>query len=89
MEKNKKIQKLTHGDMEALFKTGASQVAQRVKNLPAMQKTWVQSLGWEDPLEKVKATHFSILAWNSMGSQRVGHDRATKHSTAQHIQIHV
>ena len=34
-----------------------------VKNLPAMWKTWVQSLGWEDPLEAVKATHSSILAW--------------------------
>ena len=34
-----------------------------VKNLPAMQETWVQSLGWEDPLEKGKATHSSILAW--------------------------
>ena len=33
------------------------------KNLPIMQETWVQSLGWEDPLEKGKATHFSILAW--------------------------
>ena len=38
-------------------------VAQLVKNSPAMQETWVQSLGWEDPLEKGKATHFSILAW--------------------------
>ena len=36
---------------------------QLVKNLPAMQETWVQSLGWEDPLEKGKATHSSILAW--------------------------
>ena len=35
-------------------------VAQLVKNLPAMQETWAQSLGWEDPLEKGKATHFSI-----------------------------
>ena len=34
-----------------------------VKNLPAMQETWVQSLGWEDPLEKEKATHSRILAW--------------------------
>ena len=34
-----------------------------VKNLPAMQETWVQSLGWEDPLEKEMATHSSILAW--------------------------
>ena len=41
----------------------ASLVAQMVKNLPAMQVTWVQSLGWEDPLEKGKATHSSILAW--------------------------
>ena len=38
-------------------------VAQLVKNLPAMQETWVQFLGWEDPLEKGKATHSSILAW--------------------------
>ena len=112
----------------------ASLVAQLVKNLPAMWKTWVRPLGWEDPLEKGKATHSSILAWRipwtvhrvaksqiglsdspftfhfhalekemathssvlawrilgmgepgglpSMGSQRVGHDRATKHSTA-------
>ena len=41
----------------------ASLVAQLVKNPPAMRETWVQSLGWEDPLEKGKATHFSILAW--------------------------
>ena len=59
-------------------------VAQSVKNLPAVQETRVQSLGWENPLEKEMATH-SILAWKiswteepggvqSMGSQRVGHD---------------
>ena len=53
----------------------ASLVAQLVKNLPAMQETWFQSLGWEDPLEKGKVTHSSILAWRipwmvySMGSQ--------------------
>ena len=58
----------------------ASLVAQLVKNPPAMRETWVQSLGWEDPLEKGTATHSSILAWRiprtvkSMGSQRVGHD---------------
>ena len=62
----------------------ASQVAQTVKNLPAMQETQVRSLGWEDPLEKGMATHSSILAWEipwteepgrlqSMGLQRVGH----------------
>ena len=38
-------------------------MAQMVKNLPAMQETQVQSLGWEDPLEKGIATHFNILAW--------------------------
>ena len=42
--------------------TGASLVAQRLKCLPAMRETWVRSLGWEDPLEKELATHFSILA---------------------------
>ena len=41
----------------------ASQVAQLVKNLPAIQETWVRSLGWEDPMEKGKATHSSVLAW--------------------------
>ena len=55
-------------------------MAQLVKNPPAMQETWVRSLGWEDPLEKGKAAHSSILAWRTpwtletMGSQRVGHD---------------
>ena len=55
-------------------------IAQMVKNLPAMWETWVRSLDWKDPLEKGKATHFSILAWRipwtvwSMGSQKVGHD---------------
>ena len=62
-----------------------SLVAQMVKRLLTMQETWVQSLGWEDPLEKEMATHSSILAWKipwpeepgrlqSMESQKVGHD---------------
>ena len=42
---------------------GASLIAQLVKNPPAIRETWVQFLGWEDPLEKGKATHSSILAW--------------------------
>ena len=42
---------------------GASLVTQLVKNPPAMRETWVQFLGWEDPLDKGKATHSSILAW--------------------------
>ena len=65
--------------------TWASLVAQRLKCLPAMQETWVQSLCQEDPLEKEMATHSSILAWRipgteepgglqSTGSQRVGYD---------------
>ena len=41
----------------------ASLVAQMVKNLPAIQETWVRSLDWEDPLEKEMATYSSILAW--------------------------
>ena len=45
----------------------ASLVAQMVKNLPAMQETWVLSLGWKDPLEEGMATHPSILAWKSHG----------------------
>ena len=49
--------------MELLLSIGASLVAQIVKNLPAMQETWVQSLSWKDPLEKEMATHSRILAW--------------------------
>ena len=58
----------------------ASLVAQTLKFLPAMRETQVQSLGWEDPLEKEMATHSSILAWEIPwteepgGLQRVGHD---------------
>ena len=63
----------------------ASLVAQMVKRLSTMQETQVQSLGWEDPLEKEMAIHSSTIAWKipwteepsrlqSMGSQRVGHD---------------
>ena len=65
-----------------------------VKNLPAMQETWVRSLGWEDPPEKEMATHSSILAWRiprmeepgglqSIGSHRVRHDGATSLAPSQ------
>ena len=47
-------------------------VAQIVKNLPAMQETWVQSLGWEDPLEKGATTHSSILAWRIPWTEKPG-----------------
>ena len=73
----------------------ASLVVQSVKNLPAVQETWVQFLGREDPLEKEMATHSSILAWKipwteepgglqSMGLQRVGHDWATNTHNTQY-----
>ena len=52
--------------MEDLHKTLPSLVAQLVKNPPAMSETWVQSLGWEDPLEKAVATHSKILAWRTL-----------------------
>ena len=66
-------------------RTLASLVAQRLKRLPAMQKTWVRSLGREDPVKKEMENHSSILAWRiswaeepgglrSTGSQRVGHN---------------
>ena len=68
----------THSSVHSL-------VAQTVKRLPVLQETRVQSLGWEDPLEKEMATHSSTVAWKipwteepgklqPMGSQRVGHD---------------
>ena len=47
-------------------------MAQTVKNLPAMQETWVQSLGWEDPLEKGMATHSGTLAWRIPKTERPG-----------------
>ena len=71
------------------IKVGTSLVAQMVKHLSTMWKTWVQSLGWEDPLEKEMAIYSSILAWRipwteepgkleSLRSQRIGHDLAIK-----------
>ena len=58
-------------------------MSQLVENPPAMREAWVRSLGWEDPLEKGKATHSSIMAWRipwtvwSPGSQRLGHNFET------------
>ena len=54
-------------------------MAQLVKNLPAMQETWVQPLGWEDPLEKGMATQSSILAW------RIPMDRGARQATVHGI----
>ena len=50
----------------------ASLVAQRVKNLPAIQETWLRILGWEDPLKKGMATHSSILAWRIPWTEEPG-----------------
>ena len=68
---------------EVVEHSWASLVTQVVKNMPAIWETWVPSLGWEDHLEKGKATHSSSLAWRvpwtvqSLGSQTVGHYWAT------------
>ena len=82
----------------SIYKEGVSLMAQTVKNLPVMEETWVWSLDWEDPLEKGMITHSSILTWRipwteepgwlqSIGSQRVGHHWATKHThTHTHLQ---
>ena len=62
----------------------ASLVVQRLKRLPAMWKTWVRSLGWEDPLEKEMATHSNILAWRIpwmeeiSGLQSMGHKESDR-----------
>ena len=72
-------------------------MVQTVKRVPVMQETHVRSLGQEDPLEKETATHSSILAWRipwieehgrlqSMGLQRVGHDRATNSTTTNDLE---
>ena len=60
-------------------------MAQTVKNLPAMQETWVQSLGREDPLEKEMATHVSILAWKSPWTEKPGMLQSTG---SQESQVH-
>ena len=52
-----------HHDRINITDSAPTLVAQMVKNTPAMKETWVQSLGWEDPLEEGRATHSSILAW--------------------------
>ena len=61
----------------------ASLMAQLVKNLPAMQETWVRSLGWEDPLEEGMATHSSILAWKI--SMDRGTFQAAVHGVAKNL----
>ena len=74
----------------------ASLVTQMVKNLPAMQETWVRSLGWEDALEKEMATHSSILAWRILWTEEPGGPRpmdsqlyVTKQLTHTHTHTHI
>ena len=80
-------------NLQTAHASRASLVAQTVKRWPTMWETWVQSLGWEDPLEKEMATHSSTLAWKipwteepgrlqSTGLQRTGHDWVTSLSTS-------
>ena len=88
LQGTERVLKVNRSYRQNLFTTvfckGASLVAQMAKNPPAMQETWVQSLGWEDSPEKEMATHFSIFAWGiswteeprglqSTGSQTVRH----------------
>ena len=69
-------------------------MVQREKNPPAMQETWVQTLGWEDPLEEGMTAHSNILAWRipwteepgglqSIGSQRVNMTEVTEHADTE------
>ena len=67
-----------------LIPTGASLVAQTVKNPPAIQETQVQSLGQEDPLEKGIATHFNILIWRIPGTKEPGGLQSTDSQGARH-----
>ena len=61
-------------------------MAQTVKRLLAMQETWVQSLGWEDPLEKEKATHSSTLAWKIPRMEKPGRYRPWGHKESDTIE---
>ena len=72
----------------AYYINGASLLAQTVKNLPAMQETWVQSLGWEDPLEKVEkamAPHSSTLAWKIPWAEEPGRLHSTGSLIVRHV----
>ena len=64
--------RLVQGEQSGSGEREASLVAQVVQNPPAMQETWVQSLGWEDPLEKEMTIHSSILAWRVPWTEKPG-----------------
>ena len=84
-ERKSKIVSLSLKKKRLFYIYWASLVAQTMKNSPAMQETWIQSLRWEDPMEEDVATHSSVFAWRLpmdrgawratvFGSQRVGHN---------------
>ena len=79
-----KCKKYRHKFVEAPNYQGASLVAQTVKNPPAMQETWVQSLGWEDPLKEGMATHSSILAWKIPWTEEPGGLQSLRLKTVGH-----
>ena len=78
-----------------MYLSGASLVAQMVKNLPAMQETWVQYLGGEDPLEKEMTAHSSIFAWRIPwteepgGLQSKGIKELDRNKQLTHTHIHI
>ena len=72
-----KLNDVQHKKGMFAFRMEYSLLAQMVKNLPAMRETWVQSLGWEDPLEEGMATHSSILVW------RIPMDRGAIHRVSK------
>ena len=81
-----------------IFNNSHHVLAQSVKNLPAMQETWVRSLSWEDPLEKEMAAHSSILAWRIPGQRSLagysprGHtesDTTEKLTFSPYVGLHV
>ena len=60
-------------------------MAQMVKNLPAVQETWVQSLGWEDPLEEEMATYSSIIAWRIPQTEEPGRLQSIQSDTSEQL----
>ena len=77
--------KLIYGVLKTVIGLGFSSLSQMIKNLPAMQKTQVQSPSWEDPLEKAMATHSSILVWRIPWTEESGrlHGLAKESNTSE------
>ena len=73
-----------HNTFMYMYNWGVSLVAQMVKNPPAMQDTWVLSLGPEDPLKKRTATHCSILAWRILWTEEPGRLQSTGSQRVRH-----